>query len=109
MLQALEEYERGNYTSALDSFTVLAKEGNPKAKCYLAALYQFGLGTKTYLNKAIELYLEVAESCIHEGKLSGVAYNNLATIYRVGGPDVDQDNEKANKYAELAKSLGFEM
>jgi TPR repeat protein len=107
--QALHEYELENYAYALELLTPLAESGDPKAQCYLASLYQCGLGVAINSRKAVELYLQVAKQCIRDGRLSAVAYNNLATIYRSGTPGIIQDEEKANKYSELAKKLGFEM
>lgn len=109
MQKALFEYEQKNYENALKLLIPLAEEGDPTAQCYLATMYEFGLGGEIDCTKAIELYIKVAEQGIMDGCLSGLAYHNLETIYRVGAPGIPQDEEKANQYALLAKELGFCM
>lgn len=107
--QAILEYEQENYIDALKLLIPLAEDGNPTAQCYLANMYEFGLGVEIDCSKAIELYIKVAEQGIMDGCLSGLAYHNLETIYRVGAPGIIRDEEKANQYSALAKKLGFEM
>jgi TPR repeat protein len=87
----------------------LAEAGNPKAQCNLATLYNFGFGVNIDGKKAVELYLEVAKQEIRDEYLSGIAYNNLATIYSGGAPDIVPDSQKANEYRDRARALGFEM
>lgn len=109
MQQALFEYEQENYKSALNLLIPLAEDGNPTAQCYLATLYQCGLGVEMDCSKAIDLYIKVAKQGIMDGCLSGLAYHNLETIYRVGAPGIPRDEEKANQYALLAEKYGFCM
>jgi TPR repeat protein len=109
MQQALFEYEQENYTNALELLIPLAESGDPTAQCYLAAMYQFGLGVEIDCTEAIELYIKAAKQGIMDGYLSGLAYHNLETIYRVGAPGIPQDEERANQYALLAKEFGFDM
>jgi len=106
---ALLEVERKNYAAALGLLTPLAEAGNPKAQCNLATLYLCGLGVPMDAQRAISLYRKVAEQNILEGCLSGIAYNNLSTIYIAGAPGVERDRELAKKYRQLAKELGFGM
>ena len=109
LLKAIDELERGNHAAAFELLVPLADAGNPKAQCNIATLYHLGLGVKTDGVKAIELYLKVAEQDIREEHLSGIAYNNLATIYFTGLPGVEPDKKKGEEYLARARQLGFEM
>src|SRR5437660_7746144 len=109
LLEALENIEKHNYAVALDRLVVLAQADNPKAQCNLATLYHFGWGVNVDGRKAVELYLGVAEQNIREDHLSGLAYNNLATIYATGLPGMEPDLQKASQYLARARELGFEM
>lgn len=109
MERALLEFERKNYGAALRLLTPLAEAGNPEAECNLATLYQCGLGVQMDAQKAVSLYRKVAEQNIRERCVSGIAYNNLATLYAIGAPGVERDRELAKKYRQLARELGFNM
>jgi TPR repeat protein len=109
LLQALDDIERGDFSTAVPTLTRLALEGNPKAQCNLANLYHFGWGVTTNGKKAIELYHAVARQDIRDECLSGLAYRNLATIYTTGLQDVAPDPEKAAHFSARATELGFEM
>jgi TPR repeat protein len=109
MLNALEELEKGNHAEAFALLVPLANAGNPRAQCNLATLYHLGRGVQKDGRKAIELYRRVAEQGIREACLSGVAYNNLATIYFTGLPGIEPNPEKAREYLAHARELGFEM
>jgi hypothetical protein len=85
MLKAVEELEAKNYSAAVALLVPLAEAGNPKAQCNLASLYHFGWGVEPNGEKAVELYLKVAQQNVREQHLSGIAYQNLATLYTVGG------------------------
>ena len=97
------------FSRAYDVLLPLAEEGNATAQCYIASMYQAGLYVSLDSNKAIEWYLKAAEQNIKEGHISGTAYNNLATIYIVGMPDISADPDLAKKYWKKAEELGFEM
>jgi TPR repeat protein len=107
--QALSHLRAKDYVAAFNLLAPMADAGDPRAMCNLATLYQCGLGVSVDGIKAVELYLKVAEQNIRKDCLSGVAYNNLATIYGMGIPGVDRDPDKAQKYRGLAKNLGFDM
>jgi TPR repeat protein len=109
MLKAMEELQKGNHALALALLVPLADAGNPKAQCNLATLYHLGLGVRVDGKKAVELYQKVAEQGVRERCLSGVAYNNLATIYFTGLPGVDPNPEKGKECLARARELGFEM
>jgi len=107
--EALAAIEAKDYSAAFACLSALAERGNPKAQCNLATLYHFGWGTEANGIKAAELYETVAKLHIKEEHLSALAYHNLSTLYVVGAPGLNADSEKAKKYHELAKQLGFEM
>ena len=109
VLKAVGELENGNHAEAFRLLVPLANAGNPKARCNLATLYHLGLGVQMDGRKAVELYRSVAEQNILEDHLSGIAYNNLATIYATGLPGIQPDPEKSRRFREQAKTLGFEM
>jgi hypothetical protein len=109
MLEALGNIESRNYTAALPVLMGLAEFGNPKAQCNLANLYHFGWGVQPDGEKAVQLYLKVAEQNIREEHLSGLAYNNLATIYITGLPGITPNRAKAADYSARAKDLEFGM
>jgi TPR repeat protein len=109
VLAALDAIENRNYSRAFELLLPIANAGNPKAQCNLATLYQAGWGVNADGLKAVELYLHVAEQQIVEECLSGVAYNNLATIYSTGLRGIMPDPEKAKVYHRRAEALGFTM
>jgi len=109
MLEAMDALDRKDFSSAGRLFTRIAESGNPKALCNLATFYHTGWGVKADPRKAVELYLRIAELEIREEHLSGIAFNNLASIYSCGLGDVEPDLEKAIEYRTRARALGFEM
>lgn len=106
---ALGEIENKNYVAALRLLAPLAEAGNPEAICNLAALYQCGWGVEVDGKRAVALYEQVAVLGIREGRLSGVAFHNLATIFTTGLPGVEPNRQKAEEYSERARQFGFEM
>jgi TPR repeat protein len=109
VVKAIEYIEKGNYSEAFRELTSPGVSDNPKAQCNLANLYHFGWGVSPDGKKAVELYLRVGGRNIRDEHLSGLAYNNLATIYMTGLPGIDPDTEKARQYSKQARELGFEM
>lgn len=109
LLKAIEDFDKGNYSVAVEQIAPLADAGNPRAQCYLAIAYHFGLGVNVDGKKARELFLGVAEQNIREGHLSALAYNNLATLHFAGVPGIERDPEKGQHYLKRARELGFEM
>jgi uncharacterized protein len=109
VLRAIELIERGNYSSAFDLLVPLAQAGNPRAQCNLATLYHLGLGVTVDGQRAIDLYRKVAEQDIHEGHLSALACNNLATLFFTGLPGVERNTKEGQRYLARARALGFEM
>lgn len=109
LLKALENIRQGNYSLAIQPLEALAQDGNPKAQCNLANLYHFGWGVSIDGRKAVELYSKVAQQDIQEEHLSGVACQNLATIYVTGLPEIEPDPQKAARFSVRARELGLEM
>ena len=109
MVEAMNALENKEYPLAFRLLQPLAEAGNPKAQCNLATLYHFGLGVDVDGQKAVKLYREVAEQGIRQEHLSGIAYNNLATIFVSGFPGIEADRQKADDYRNRARALGFEM
>ena len=109
LLEALQNIEKGNYSTAFEVLAHLADAGNPKAQCNLANLYHFGWGVIADGSKAAELYCKVARQNIHEERLSALAYHNLSTLYICGAPGIGPDRERGAAYSALAKELGFDM
>ena len=109
MLKAFEEIDNKNYSAAFELLQPLAAAGNPKAQLNLATLYQVGWGIAADGQKAVDLYLKVAEQNIQEEHLSSLAYNNLSTLYVCGSPGVAPNPDKAQIYRKLSEELGFGM
>jgi TPR repeat protein len=72
-------------------------------------LYHLGLGVEANAERAIELYLKVAEQQIYDEHLSAIAYHNLAQIYSCCHGGIEPDPQKAREYRVRSKELGFEM
>ena len=87
----------------------LAEAGNAQAQCHVASMYQGGFGLPADGAKAVEWYLKAALQEEYAGRISGVAYNNLGTIYGTGMPGVQPDPAKAKEYWRKAVELGVEM
>jgi TPR repeat protein len=109
LLTAIEEFNRQNYFGAIELLDPIAHEGNPRARCYLASAYQCLVGPQENGQKVVDLYLSVAVLNITEDRLSGLAYNNLATIYFTGIPGITRDLQKGEEYQRRARELGFGM
>ncbi len=107
--KGIKAFDAGNYSDAYFRLTPLAEIGDAQAQCYIASMYQLGLGIPVDGIKAVEWYAKAAKQEIKEGSISAIAYNNLATIYIAGMPDILPDHKLAKKYQQKARELGFEM
>ena len=58
---AVSEYNQGNYIKALDTFYVLAKEGDPKAQFNVGLIYADGKGVNKDSYQAMEWYRKAAD------------------------------------------------
>ena len=59
--QAVIDYRQGNFIKALDTFYVLAKEGDPKAQFNVALIYAYGKGVKQDAYQAMVWYKKAAD------------------------------------------------
>ncbi|HYL47037.1 MAG TPA: hypothetical protein VEU52_08415, partial [Candidatus Limnocylindrales bacterium] len=99
---AFAAFERGEYESVLAYSLPHANSGNSSAQCMVALLYQCGLGVRRDLSKAEEFLLKAAQ------QNDAVAWNNLGTLYAIGGDDLSAGPEKAQECYQRAKDLGFD-
>jgi TPR repeat protein len=106
---ALDALENKEYAVAVAILLKIAETGNPKAQCNLATCYHLGLGVTMHAQRAIELYMQVAEQNITEEHLSAIAYTNMAAIYESGFPGIEADRQKAAECHRRARELGFPM
>ena len=95
-------FQRREYESVLQVALPCAIAGNSSAQCMISLLYQCGLGVDRDLAKAEEWLLKAAE----QG--DPVAWNNLGTLYVIGGAGLTNGPEKAHECYVRAKELGFD-
>jgi TPR repeat protein len=105
----IEAYENQDYAEAFRLLIPLAQAGNPQAQCYVASMYQGGLGVPVDGPMAVEWYRKAAIQEERIEHISAVAFNNLATIYSVGMPGIPPDKELAEQCWRKASELGFKM
>ncbi|OYZ23750.1 MAG: hypothetical protein B7Y23_09880 [Sulfurovum sp. 16-42-52] len=98
--KAIEDYNKGAYIKALNTFYALAKEGDAKAQYNVGLMYANGKGAAKDMAKAQQWYEKAASA-------SGImqAYNNLASFY-LEGKGVKQDQAKAFELFQKAASMG---
>jgi len=95
--KAVASYEKGGYISALNTFYVLAKKGDPKAQYNVAMIYEQGKGVKSDIPEAMRWYEKAAK----QGNAK--AQYNLARIYhRKGDKGEPHAYEKAKYWYEKA-------
>lgn len=99
--QAVEAYNKGEYTKAFDSFYLLAKEGNAKAQYNIGLLYALGRGAQKDLSRAQKWYDKAAK----QGNAS--AQYNLAKLYHAEGSHDVHAYEKARYWYEKAVKGGI--
>jgi len=105
--KAHDEFGAGNFSAALALLKPLVELGDPIATCNLASMYFCGLGVAVDGRKALDILHKIADQNIDEGCASGLACNELATLYAVGTWDVDPDPSLARKYRLRSEELGF--
>lgn len=105
----LNAYQKGAYERALRLLLPLAEAGDASAQCYVASMYQGGLGLPIDGQEAVKWYRKATEQEEQERKISAGAYNNLATIFCCGMPGITPDPALAKQYWRKAVELGFEM
>ena len=97
----LEAFRRGEYADVLRTSLPHAAAGNPDAQCTVSLLYQCGFGVTRDLAEAERWLLKATE------QNSPLAWNNLGTLYSVGGVELNKGPEQARQCYERAKELGF--
>lgn len=97
--KALQKYNRGNFQQAFNSFSPLAKEGDPKAQFYLGNMFFFGKGTNQDYKKAVVFYKLAADANCP------AAQNNLSVCY-FSGLGVEKDFKKGLTYLQIASLEG---
>jgi uncharacterized protein len=98
-----------NYELAFSPVFPLAEAGNVTAQCHIASIYEGGLGVPIDEQEVVKWYRKAAEHEDRKGKISAIAYNNLASIFSTGMPGIPPDPPLAKKYWRKAVELGFEM
>jgi TPR repeat protein len=99
--KGLIAFESQNYTQAFNLLKPLAEEGNAEAQCIIANMYHLGLGIEINVPEALQWYLKSSE------KGYGIASNNLATLYFLGGNAIFQNKNEADRYFPKAREQGF--
>ncbi len=96
-----EAFGRGEYADVLRAALPHAMAGNSDAQCMISLLYQNGFGVTKDLAESERWLLKAAEQD------NPVAWNNLGTLYAVGGAGLAKGPEQARQCYERAKALGF--
>jgi TPR repeat protein len=99
--QILDAFVRKDYETILHEVLPHAITGNPVAQCSISLLYQCGFGVARDLAKAEEWLLKAA------AQNDPVAWNNLGTLYIIGGEGLSRGREAALDCYVRAKELGF--
>lgn len=99
--KGLIAFESQNYTQAFNLLKPLAEEGNAEAQCIIANMYHLGLGIEINLPEALQWYRKSSQQGY------GIASNNLATLYLLGGNGISQNKNEADRYFQKAREQGF--
>ncbi|WP_309497207.1 tetratricopeptide repeat protein [Sulfurovum sp.] len=99
--QAVDDYNKGEYTKAFDTFYLLAKDGNAKAQYNTGLLYAQGKGAQKDLSQAKKWYEKAAK----QGNAS--AQYNLAKLHHSAGTEDPHAYEKAKYWYEKAVKGGI--
>jgi uncharacterized protein len=100
--EILQIFHQQDYQRAYPLVLSFAQVGHREAQEIMGNFYQLGFCGEMNYAKAQEWY----EKAIAQG--SGLAANNLATIYRMGDESVQVDRAKAEELRQKAIELGFE-
>jgi len=98
--QAVENYNKGEYTKAFDTFYILAKEGNAKAQYNTGLLYALGQGVQKSIMHARKWYEKAAK----QGNAK--AQYNLGKLYHDTAPNDEHAYQKAKYWYEKAVKGG---
>jgi hypothetical protein len=94
-------FEEEDYEYVLREALPHAVAGNPGAQCMISLLYQFGFAVPRDLAKAEDWLLKAS------AQDDPLAWNNLGTLYAVGGSGLSHGPEKAQECYLRARELGF--
>jgi len=89
---AVKDYNKGGYISALNTFYVLAKKGDPKAQYNVGMIYEKGKGVKADLAEAMKWYEKAAK----QG--NAMAQYNLGRLYHEKGDHNEPHAYEKAKY-----------
>jgi len=98
----LDAFERQDYETVQREALPYAIAGNPVAQCLISLLYQCGFAVARDLVKAEEWLLKAT------AQNDPVAWNNLGTLYVIGGEGLSRGSEAAHECYIRAKELGFD-
>lgn len=97
---AAAAYRQNDYGTALNAFTELSDQGDPRARTVLALMYKYGEGTAKDLAKSYELYKAAAEQ--------GYAPAQYQTgIMLADGLGTSRDREAAVEWLTRSAQAGF--
>jgi Flp pilus assembly protein TadD len=97
--EAVQAYQKGDYSAALDEFRKLAEQDLPEARLYLGVMYVKGEGVSQDYSEAVKWFTKAAEQGLAEAQLS------LGFMY-YGGKGVKQDYAEAAKWFRKAADQG---
>jgi len=100
--EVLAAFERKDYEWVFQEAMPHASAGNSVAQCMISVLYQCGYGVPRDLVKAEEWLLRAA------AQNDPVAWNNLGSLYCIGGIGLSHGSEKADECYQRAHELGFD-
>lgn len=111
--EGIAAYERGDYIIALRELLPVARNGDALAQSYVGVIYQFGLGIKPDLEKAVDWYAKAANNGdslsqrilgdLHvEGAWGSPDYATAAQWYELAaeGGDVEAQRKLGAMYLE---------
>lgn len=98
--EAVENYNKGEFTKAFDTFYLLAKEGNAKAQYNVGLLYALGKGAQKSVSNARKWYEKAAK----QGNAK--AQYNLGKLYHDTAQHDAHAYEKAKYWYEKAVQGG---
>ena len=94
-----DAFDRGDYSTALKEFEILAKQNDPRGQYALAVMYDIGEGVLQSSKEAVKYYRLAAEQGFAN------AQNNLGVAYDQG-EGVGTDYKEAMKWYLLAAERG---
>lgn len=103
LADGFKAYWSCKYTKAFHLLMPFAEQGDAEAQCAIGSMYQLGLGIPPDGQAARRWYLQAGE------RGSGLAYNNLATLFMVGCVNLEADMEQARIYRHKAAENGFDI